>query len=290
MITETNTNTKEENWDIVIEPENSLISLNLKEVWKYRDLLLLFVRRDFVAQYKQTILGPAWFVIQPIITTLMFTVIFGKVANLSTDGLPQVLFYMSGVVMWSYFAECLTKTSETFSANANIFGKVYFPRLVVPLSIVISSLLKLGVQLMLLAFVFAYFAVNGMKISINSYFLLLPLLILLMAGLGLGLGVLISSLTTKYRDLRFLMQFGVQLAMYASPVVYPLSLVEGSKFELLIKVNPMTAIIEFFRYGLLGNGTADLNLLLYCTVFTIILLLTGIIVFNKMERSFMDTV
>ncbi len=289
MITETNT--KEENWDIVIEPSRSLFSLNLKEVWRYKDLLVMFVRRDFVAQYKQTILGPAWFIIQPIITTLMFTVIFGRVANLSTDGIPQVLFYMSGVVMWSYFAECLTKTSETFSANANIFGKVYFPRLVVPLSIVISSLLKLGVQLILLAFVYTYFVVfKDMEVFINSYFLLLPLLILLMAALGLGFGILISSLTTKYRDLRFLMQFGVQLAMYASPVVYPLSLVEGSKFEWLIKANPMTAIIEFFRYGLLGNGVADLNLLLYCSVSTIVLLLIGIVTFNKVEKSFMDTV
>ncbi len=280
-----------DDWDIIIEPSHSLFTLNFKEVWRYKDLLVMFVRRDFVAQYKQTILGPTWFIIQPIITTLMFTVIFGRVANLSTDGIPQVLFYMSGVVMWSYFAECLTKTSETFSANANIFGKVYFPRLVVPLSIVISSLLKLGVQLMLLAFVFAYFVVfRDMQISINSYFLLLPLLILLMAALGLGFGVLISSLTTKYRDLRFLMQFGVQLAMYASPVVYPLSLVEGSKFEWLIKANPMTAIIEFFRYGLLGNGVADLNLLLYCSVSTIVLLLLGIVTFNKVEKSFMDTV
>ena len=281
----------DKNWDIIISPNHSLLSLNFKQVWRYRDLLAMFVRRDFVAQYKQTILGPIWFFIQPVITTLMFTVIFGKVAKLPTNGIPHELFYMSGVVLWNYFSDCLSKTSETFTANANIFGKVYFPRLVVPLSIIISALLKLGVQFLLLASFYIYFLAAGeIEFTINKYFLLLPVLITFMAGLGLGFGVLVSSMTTKYRDLKFLLQFGVQLAMYASPVVYPLSLVAGSKFEWLIKLNPMTAIIESFRFGLLGKGALEWSLLGYCGGFTIVLLIIGIVVFNRTEKSFMDTV
>lgn len=279
----------EQNWDLVIKPQSSLFDLELKEVWRYRDLLLLFVRRDFVTFYKQTVLGPIWFFLQPVLTTIIFTFVFGRVAKLSTDGIPHVVFYLSGIVLWNYFAECINKTSNIFITNANIFGKVYFPRVVMPLSIVLSNMMKFGVQFLLFIGVWIYYMAQGAAIEPNGYALLFPLLLLLMAGLGLGLGMIISSMTTKYRDLTFLITFGVQLAMYASPVIYPLSTLKG-EFRYLILANPMSAIIETFRFGFLGEGTFSWLSLGYSTLFCLLVMYFGTLIFNKVQRSFMDTV
>lgn len=277
-------------WSMVIEPQRSLLDLRLGELWRYKDLVMLFVRRDFVSVYKQTILGPIWYLIQPLLTTLTFTFIFGSVASLPTDGLPQFLFYMSGTVVWSYFASCLTKTSETFVQNANLFGKVYFPRLAVPISILISNLVTFLIQFaMFLAFVL-YFVLRGTPIQINWLWIALsPILMLMMAGLGLGFGIIISSLTTKYRDLRFLVTFGVALLMYATPVIYPVSSIPA-RFQWIILANPMTPIIEAFRYAFLGAGTVDINHLLYSFGFMLVVVIIGSIIFNRVEQTFMDTV
>ena len=278
-----------ENWDLIIQPKSSWWDLQLYDIWRYKDLLLLFVRRDFVSLYKQTILGPLWFFIQPILTTIIFTIIFGKVAKIPTDGLPPVLFYMTGIVGWNYFADCLNNTSATFTKNATIFGKVYFPRLIVPLSIVISNLIKFAIQFLLLIGFLAYYLSKGAAINPNSYIFLTPILLLMMAGLGLGFGIIISSLTTKYRDLQFLVVFGVQLLMYATPVIYPLSFLE-EKYRWVALANPMTSIIETFKYAYLGAGTFNNEHLIYSGCFTLILLLVGILLFHKIEKNFMDTV
>jgi lipopolysaccharide transport system permease protein len=280
----------QKDWDLVIEPQSSLFSLNLKDVWRYRDLMGLLVRRDFVSFYKQTILGPLWFFIQPLFTTITFTFIFGNLAGISTDGLPQPLFYMSGIVTWNYFADCLTKTSSVFRDNAGIFGKVYFPRLIMPLSIVASNLVKLSIQLLMFLILFIYFIIKkefNPQLSFNLF--LFPLLLLLMAGLGLGLGMIISALTTKYRDLTFLISFGVQLFMYATPVIYPLS-AAPDKYKTIIALNPMSPIIEGIRYSLLGKGSFSVESLIYVTMFTSCILIAGIIIFNRVEKSFVDTV
>lgn len=278
-----------EQWDTVITPSNSLFDLKLREVWRYRDLLTLFVRRDLVAQYKQTILGPLWYFIQPLLTTIMFTIIFGRLAGISTDGLPPMLFYLAGVTNWNYFAECLNKTATTFKDNQNIFGKVYFPRLVVPLSIVVTGLLKYGIQLLLFAGFYVYFILEGAPVGLNNAALLFPLLVLILAGLGLGFGLLFTSMTTKYRDLVFLLTFGVQLAMYATPVIYPLSEVPAD-YQWLAVLNPMAPVIETFKYGFLGKGTFEWSYLAYSMGFTVVLLLISIAVFNRTEKNFMDTV
>lgn len=279
----------EEEWDVLITPRRSLFHLNLREVWQYRDLLMLFVRRDFVALYKQTILGPLWFFIQPIFTTLIFTVIFGNLAGISTDGIPPMLFYLAGITLWNYFADTLKTTSETFNKNQGIFGKVYFPRLVAPLSITITGLLKMGIQLLLFIGIYIYFMAVGTPVTPNRYILLFPVLVLLLMGLGLGFGLIITSLTTKYRDLKFLIQFGIQLAMYATPVIYPLSEVPA-KYQWLAVLNPMTSVIETFKFATLGRGTFDWMYLSYSIIFTIVLLLLGTVIFNKTEQNFMDTV
>lgn len=279
----------QDDWTMVIKPQSSLFDLDLKQVWRYRDLLLLFVRRDFVTFYKQTVLGPVWFFLQPVLTTIIFTFVFGRVAKLSTDGVPHVVFYLSGIVLWNYFAECLTKTSNIFIQNANIFGKVYFPRIVMPLSVVVSNMMKFGVQFLLFLGVWIYFMVEGAAIEPNLFALLFPFLLLLMAGIGLGMGMIISSMTTKYRDLTFLITFGVQLAMYASPVIYPLSSLEG-KLRYVILANPMSAIIETFRYGFLGEGSFEWTYLGYSIGFCLVVLFLGALIFNKVQRSFMDTV
>ncbi|HTN46491.1 MAG TPA: ABC transporter permease [Flavipsychrobacter sp.] len=275
-------------WDIVIEPKNSLFSLNLKDVWRYRDLLQLLVKRDFISIYKQTILGPLWFFIQPLLTTAMYLLIFNKVANLSTDDVPPLLFYLAGITCWNYFSETLTKTSDTFITNASIFGKVYFPRLIIPLSIVFSSLIRLVIQFALFMIFWVYYIYQG-AVQPNMYVLLFPVLLLMMAALGLGLGIIFSSLTTKYRDLRFLLSFGIQLLMFATPVVYPLSLAP-EKYKWLIVANPFTAIIETFRYGFLGKGELNWMYLTYSAAATFIILIIGILLFNKVEKNFMDTV
>ncbi len=278
-----------ENWSMIIKPKRHWFDINLKELWAYRDLIALFVRRDFVAKYKQTILGPLWFIIQPLLTTLMFTVVFGNIAKLSTDGLPKILFYFSGIVGWNYFAESLKATSNTFVTNASIFGKVYFPRLTMPISIVISNLVLFFIQFVFLLVFIGYYYFLGVNISISFYILLLPFLILMTAGLGLGFGIIISSLTTKYRDLTYLVTFGVQLWMYATPIIYPLSSISGI-YKKFILLNPMTPIIETFRFIMLGSGELNLGQLLYSFIFMIATLILGILLFNKIEQSFMDTV
>lgn len=284
-----NNSQEQKKWDFIIRPQSSLLQLRLDEVWRYRDLLTLFVRRDFVAQYKQTILGPVWYFIQPLFTTLIFTVVFGNLAGISTDGIPPVLFYLAGITNWNYFAECLNKTATTFKDNQNIFGKVYFPRLVVPLSIVVSNLIKYSIQFVLFLGFYAYFFAKGTEVSLSSHALLFPLLVTLLAGLGLGLGLIVTSLTTKYRDLVFLIQFGVQLFMYATPVIYPLSEVPEN-YRWLSVLNPMTSIIETFKFGFLGQGTFEWAYLGYSTIFTVAVLLLGIVIFNRTEKNFMDTV
>jgi len=278
-----------QNWDLVIEPRRRLLDLRLGELWRYRDLVMLFVRRDFVAAYKQTILGPLWYLIQPLLTTITFTVIFGQIAELPTDGLPQFLFYMSGTVIWGYFADCLTKTSNTFVQNANLFGKVYFPRMAVPVSILISNLITFAIQFAFFLVFMGFFALRGADVSPNLWILFFPVLILMMAGLGLGLGVLISAMTTKYRDLRFLVSFGVSLLMYATPVIYPVSSIP-ERFQMLIKLNPMTPIVETFRYAFLGAGSVNPLDLLYSFGFMLVVVALGSIVFNRVEATFMDTV
>lgn len=280
----------EEKWEIT--PKNNLLDLKLNEVWAYRDLLSLLVRRDFVSFYKQTILGPLWFFIQPLFTTIIFTFIFGNLAGISTDGLPKPLFYMAGITAWNYFADCLTKTSTVFKDNANIFGKVYFPRLIMPLSIVVSNLVRFGVQMILFLILMLYYYLNGAQFNISWAIALFPLVIVLMALLGLGAGMIISAMTTKYRDLVFLVGFGVQLLMYATTVIYPLStaLEKYPKYSWIIEYNPMTPIIETFRYGFLGTGSFSWMSLGYATSVTVGLLIIGIIVFNKVEKTFIDTV
>ncbi|PZF72062.1 ABC transporter permease [Taibaiella soli] len=279
-----------EHWTEIIEPKTSVFDLKLKDVWRYRDLLMLLVRRDFVATYKQTILGPIWFFLQPILTTITYVIIFANIAQISTDGLPPVLFYLAGTTMWNYFSECLNRTATVFKDNAAVFGKVYFPRLVMPLSIVLSNLVKLGIQMILfIAFWIFYLTKSGSNIHPNSTIALLPALILLMGGLGLGFGMIISALTTKYRDLVFLLTFGIQLLMYATPVIYPLSKI-GPKYKWLILSNPMTSIIETFRYSFLGSGTFSWAYLGYSAAFTLVVLAFGTVIFNKVEKSFMDTV
>lgn len=278
-----------EEWNLIIKPKRHLFDIDFKDIWRYRDLIALFVRRDFVAKYKQTVLGPLWFLIQPIFTTIMYTVVFGNIAKISTDELPKMLFYLSGIVGWTYFSTCLTTTSNTFVANAGIFGKVYFPRLTLPISIVISNLVQFFIQLLLLVAFMVYYRIIGANFHPNIYILLLPFLVILMAALGLGFGIIISSLTTKYRDLTNLVSFGVQLWMYATPVIYPLSTIPKD-YQIYVLANPLTPIIETFRYALLGGGALNWMHLLYSLVFTIVILAVGVLLFNKVEQSFMDTV
>lgn len=278
-----------EQWTNIIKPSNGWFNINLKELWQYRDLILMFVKRDFVAVYKQTILGPIWFFLQPLFTTIVFTVVFGKIANLPTNGIPQILFYMSGNVMWNYFASCLNATSNTFVTNAGIFGKVYFPRLVTPISVVITQMLTFCIQLFLFLIFLCYFMLSNSSAHPNIWILVTPILLFQMACLGLGCGVIISSLTTKYRDLSLLVAFGVQLWMYATPVVYPISMVSG-KLAVIMALNPMSAIIELFRYAFLGGSMIPLWYWSVSIVITLMILVTGIILFSKVEKNFMDTV
>ena len=278
-----------EQWTSVIRPVSGWFDLHLSDIWRYRDLIMLFVRRDFVAVYKQTILGPLWFLIQPVFTTLVFTVIFGQVAKIPTDGLPQPLFYLSGIVGWNYFSGCLSKTSNTFAGNAHIFGKVWFPRLAVPISVVISNLITFGIQFALFLCVYAYFYLRGAAVAVSPLIVLFPLLILQMAALGLGFGIIVSSLTTKYRDLAQLVGFGVQLWMYATPIVYPVSQVPA-KYQWLVALNPMAPVIEAFRRAFLGVGTVNALQTGMSIVTTLLVLFAGIVLFSRIEKSFMDTV
>lgn len=286
------TDADDDYWDLEIKPKSSLLDLKLKDVWNYRDLLMLLVRRDFVSFYKQTVLGPVWFFVQPIITILVYNLIFNNLAGIKTDNIPGPLFYLAGTIIWNYFAECLTKTSTVFKDNSAMLGKVYFPRLIMPLSIVCSNLIRFGVQLLLFVAMLCYYMLAGYSIAPNIYILLFPFLILMIAALGLGFGMIISAVTTKYRDLAFVVSFGVPLLMYTTTVVYPLSEVvkKYNSYSWLIKYNPLTSVIETCRYGFLGSGNFSWHLLLYSAIFTVIVLFTGIIVFNKVEKTFVDTV
>jgi len=276
-------------YNTVIKPKNRLLDIDFKELWIYRDLFSMFVKRDIITQYKQTILGPTWFFIQPLITTLMYMVVFGGIAKISTDGLPQPVFYLAGIVCWQYFADSLNKTSSTFTANQGIFGKVYFPRLIVPLSTVVSGLVRMGIQFLLFLGFYIYYYFTGVGIAPNVYVFLLPLLVIMLAGLSLGFGIIISSLTTKYRDLTILFTFIVQLWMYATPIIYPLSTMSPRK-QFIMALNPVTSIVETFKYGTMGVGTFSWIQLGYSFGFMVVLLAVGIVVFNKVQRSFMDTV
>lgn len=277
-----------ENWTEVIEPKKSLFNLNLKELWKYRDLILIFVRRDIVSVYKQTVLGPLWFFLGPLFTVFTFVFVFNQIAKISTDNIPAPLFYLAGTTLWNYFQACLSGTSNTFISNAGIFGKVYFPRLVSPISMVISNLLKFGIQLLMFLCFWGYYYSKG-SIAPNIYILLLPFLILLMGAMALGIGIIISSLTTKYRDLTYFIGFGISLLMYATPVIYPISAIPDM-YKPIVEYNPIAPIIETFRFGFTGSGYFTWNGLIYSSVFTIIVLFVGTILFNKIERTFMDTV
>jgi lipopolysaccharide transport system permease protein len=283
---------KEESWTLVIRPKGSSFSLNLKELWKYKDLLEMYIKREIVTYYKQTILGPLWFFIQPIFTTIVFMFVFGGLAGIPTDGLPKPLFYLAGITLWNYFSDSLTRTSDTFISNQAIFGKVYFPRLIAPLSITITGLIKMFIQFFMFMIVYIWFIIKGSHVAPNKYALLLPLLIIVLAGLSLGFGIIISSLTTKYRDLKFLLTFAVQLWMYATPVIYPLSVMQG-KFERyvwIIQANPLTSILETFKFGFLGQGTFSWYSLGYSSLFSMIILFLGILIFNRVEKSFMDNI
>lgn len=283
-------------WTTVIKPKDKLWSVDFKELWHYRDLTSLFVKRDIITQYKQTVLGPLWFIIQPVMTVLMYMVVFGGIAGISTDGIPQPLFYLTGTCMWQYFSDCLNKTSNTFVNNSGLFGKVYFPRLVVPVANVISNLLRFGIQLSLFLIVYLIYSIIGCPAHVNMYVLLFPLLVVMMAGLALGFGIIISSLTTKYRDLQILFSFIVHLWMYATPIVYPLSLVKGKmvagmNMYNIMRLNPVTPVIETFKYGFLGAGEfIGWGWMAYSFFFMVALIGVGIVVFNKTQKSFMDTV
>ena len=281
-------NTTAEQWDSVIESRHSLFDINLKEIWHYRDLLVLFVRRDFVTVYKQTILGPLWFFIQPLLTTITFTIIFGNVAQLSTDGAPKIIFYMAGITLWNYFSTCLTTVSGVFNANASIFGKVYFPRLIMPLTIVISNLMKFAVQFLLFICFVVYFTLQN-QIQPNSWILLTPFIIILMALISMGIGLILSSMTTKYKDLNQLIGFGVQLFMYATPVIYPSSSVPQN-YQWVVELNPLVGLFDYMRYAYLGVGEFTISDLVYPSIFSIVILAVGVLVFNKTQKTFMDTV
>ena len=283
---------KDDDWDIVIKPKEKGIHLHLKEVWRYKDLLYLYVKRDFISTYKQTILGPLWFFIQPVFSTLIFTLVFGGIAQISTDGLPPMLFYMAGVLCWNYFTDCLSRSSGTFMGNAGVFSKVYFPRLVVPIAGLVSAVLKMFIQLLLFFSIYIYFLFQGSPIGVNSSVLLFPLLVTMMAGIGFGIGIIISSVTIKYRDLNILFSFAIGLMMYITPVIYPLSAIpeKYGALKWVIQLNPLSSIFEAFRFGMLGTGNLSWGGLLYSSIFTVVVVLIGIVTFNKVERRFVDIV
>ncbi|PTQ99363.1 lipopolysaccharide transport system permease protein [Mucilaginibacter yixingensis] len=281
-------NSENENWDLEIRANDNLFNLHLKDVWNYRDLLWLLVRRDFVSFYKQTILGPLWFFIQPIFTTLVFTVIFNQLANIKVGSAPPMLFYMAGTVSWNYFSDCLTKTSTVFRDNSAIFGKVYFPRLIMPLSIVVSNLVKFGVQFILFTALLVFFMFKGLAHP-NAYICLFPIIMLLMALLGLGVGLIVTAMTTKYRDLTFVVTFGMQLLMYATPIIYPLA-AAPQKYRWIIALNPMCGLVETFRYGFIGAGQFYSGAFFYSVAASLVVMVLGLVVFNKVEKNFVDTV
>jgi lipopolysaccharide transport system permease protein len=278
-------------YDLIIRPKRNAFDINLKEIWQYRDLLFMFVKRDVITVYKQTVLGPIWFIIQPILTTVIYMVVFGNIAKISTDGTPMALFYLSGIVIWNYFAESFNQTSDTFAQNAAIFGKVYFPRLIMPMSKVVSGLIKFFIQLAFFLVFYAYYLIKGdVTVHPNWTIALLPIYVLIMAFMGMGTGILFTSMTTKYRDLKFLIQFGVQLLMYATPVIYPMSTIPDGKMKMLLMANPLSSIVEGFKYAFLGAGSFSWAALAYSAGFTAVMLIIGVVVFHKTERNFIDTV
>lgn len=281
---------KEENWLYEISPQNSLLNLNLKEVWRYRDLLIMFVKRDIVTVYKQTILGPLWFLIQPLFTSVIFTLVFNTIAKIDTGGIPPFLFNLAGVTSWNYFKECLTGTADTFKKNQNLFGKVYFPRIIMPMSIVVSNLVKFGIQISILIAFYVYYISLGSIVRPNIYIITFPLIVLCMAMLGLGLGMIISSMVTKYRDLTFLVSFGVQLLMYVSLVSLPYSLFSENDLAWAVDYNPMAHIIELSRYVLLGEGSVTQFGIIYTALSSVVIFVLGILIFNKTEKTFIDTI
>lgn len=283
---------KKDQWLFEITPKTSLLDLNLKEIWQYRDLLFLFVKRDVITLYKQTILGPLWYIIQPLFTSIIFTLVFNNIADISTGKVPPFLFNLAGITAWGYFRDCLTNTSDTFKRNAGIFGKVYFPRVIMPMSIVVSGLLKFGIQLAIFLFFYVFYIFKGMDVNISWELIYLPFLILGMGLLGLGLGMIISSMVTKYRDLTFLVSFGVQLLMYLSAVMYPVAMIKEKmpNFSWIVEYNPMTMVIESFRNIVLGTGTTSILQIVLVLTVSVIVFLLGLIVFNKTEKTFIDTV
>ena len=277
-------------WDLIIEPRSSLFQIGVKEIWKFRDLLRMFVKREIVQFYKQTILGPLWFFIQPLLTTIVYMIVFGQIAKLSTDGKPQILFYLSGVVLWNYFADVLNNTAATFRENAQLFGKVYFPQIIAPAAKAISNLLKLLIQLGLFFAIYFYLVLTGQfEFSISWTVFFLPLLIIILFNLGMGLGMIVTSMTAKYKDLIFLITFGVQLLMYATPVIYSLQTIEGTRYYPFIAYNPLSPVIEIFRNSILG-GKIDLSMLMYSLLSSIVVFILGLLIFNKTEKTFIDTV
>ena len=281
--------TQEQNWDVILTSNKSFFDLQIKQIWVYRDLLMLFVKRDIIAAYKQTIFGPLWFFIQPIFTTVIFTFIFGTLAKLPTGGVPQPLFYLAGITAWNYFADCLIKTSTTFRDNAGVFGKVYFPRVITPLSIVISNLIRFGIQMLLFVGFFIYYVFNGYNFQISWEIILFPIFVIFMAMQGLGFGMLVTAMTTKYRDLAHLVGFGVQLMMYTTTVIYPLDSLSG-KLYWVVSLNPMTFIIEGIKTCILGTGQITFYSFIYSLFVTFVIFLIGLLTFNKVEKSFVDTI
>lgn len=279
----------EEKWSTVLKPQQNRVEINIRELLSYKDLILLFVKRNYVTKYKQTILGPLWLIISPLLTTLMFVVVFGNIAGLSTDGAPQLVFYMSGNIVWTYFAYCVNQTSNTFVSNAGVFGKVYFPRMVVPVSTVITGLLDFGVQFVMFIVFLGYYFIVGFGTGINLWILITPVLVLQLAMLGMGVGIIVSSLTTKYRDLTILVTFGVQLWMYASPVVYSLSQIP-EKYQFIYMLNPISPIITIFRYAYLGTGFIPYASWGISWITTLVVVIIGVLLFNRIEKTFMDTV
>jgi lipopolysaccharide transport system permease protein len=283
-------NLLEEQWDIEISAKNKLFDLQLKEVWHYRDLMWLFVKRDFTSQFKQTILGPLWHVVQPALTTIMFLLVFGKIAKIPTDGIAPAAFYMSGLTIWNYFSACFTGTSSTFTANAGIFGKVYFPRIVTPISIILSNVVKFAIQFALLIVILIYYHFNGYPFVASINLLFLPVILFVLAGISLGLGIIFSSITTKYRDFTVLLGFAIQLLMYATPVIYPLSYLQGKSYKWIIDLNPISSLVEAFRFCIFGKGLVEPYSILYSFVFMLFSVGLGYVIFNKVEKTFMDTV
>jgi lipopolysaccharide transport system permease protein len=279
----------EQNWTTTIKPKSNLLELRLKDLWQYKDLIKMFILRDFVTFYKQTILGPLWFIIQPVFTAGMFSIVFGTLAKISTDETPQMLFYLSGIINWTYFSESLTKTSDTFIANTGIFGKVYFPRLTVPVAAIITNMLRYFIQFAIFLIIYFMYIFKGANVHPNYLIALTPVLLVYLALMSLGFGIWVSSLTTKYRDLKFALPFLVQLWMYASPVVYPFSLIP-EKYKFIAAINPIVPVIEIFRYSYLGAGTVNINHIIISICFTMFILITGVIIFNRIEKKFMDTV